>query len=128
MRSALAEDGDLITHSEALELVARQYSYRDWNTLFAAADHNRPEPYSVGARVSGAYLGHPFTGEVQAVCKIADGARYDLTVVFDEPVDVVKSEHFSAFRKRVSTRVNPGGVSDQRTSDGEPHMRLQRQS
>jgi len=29
LRSALAEEGDFIKHGEALELVARQFGYRD---------------------------------------------------------------------------------------------------
>ena len=41
LRAGLAEDGDFISHSESLELVAKQYGLRDWNTLFAAAG-NRP--------------------------------------------------------------------------------------
>lgn len=36
LRQALAEEGTAISHSRALELVARQFGQRDWNTLSAA--------------------------------------------------------------------------------------------
>jgi hypothetical protein len=35
LRTALADDGVAVTHSRALELVARQHGLRDWNTLVA---------------------------------------------------------------------------------------------
>ena len=37
LRTTLASEGNFISHSEALEFIARQYGYRDWNTLHAAA-------------------------------------------------------------------------------------------
>lgn len=36
LRAALAMDGVEVSHSRALELVAAQHGYRDWNTLVAA--------------------------------------------------------------------------------------------
>lgn len=36
LRSRLAADGTQITHSQALEIVAAQLGYRDWNTYRAA--------------------------------------------------------------------------------------------
>ena len=124
LRTALGNDGDFITHSESLELIAHQLGYRDWNTLHAAVGNRPTEPFQVGIRVSGLYLGQSFTGEILSVRKLADGHRYDVTIDFDEPVDVVKSEHFSGFRKRVKARLNAQGVSDNQTSDGQPHMAL----
>ncbi|MFC6713246.1 glyoxalase superfamily protein [Branchiibius cervicis] len=38
LRAALATDGVEVSHSRALELVAAQHGYRDWNTLVAAPD------------------------------------------------------------------------------------------
>lgn len=57
LRSRLASEGDEVTHSKSLELVAAQYGYRDWNTLHAAVG-NRPafNPWMLGARVKGRYL------------------------------------------------------------------------
>lgn len=45
LRAELAETGVVITHGRALELVARQLGYRDWNTTvanFAAAPGSPP--------------------------------------------------------------------------------------
>lgn len=124
LRSALEADGDFITHSDSLELVARQHGYRDWNTLHAAVGNRPPEPFTVGATISGRYLGQAFTAEILAVRKLADGARYELTLDLEDAVDVVTFDSFSNFRKRVSGLVNAAGVSDARTSDGRPHFEL----
>jgi hypothetical protein len=124
LRTALEADGDFVTHSESLELVARQHGYRDWNTLHAAAGNRAPEPYAVGARVSGWYLGQAFTAEIIAVKKLQDGRRYTLTLDLEEAVDVVRFDSFSNFRKRVTGMVDAGGVSSERTSDGRPHLQL----
>lgn len=49
LRAELAETGVPITHSRALELVARQLGYRDWNTAAAALED--PPGIGVGAAV-----------------------------------------------------------------------------
>ncbi|MGC5221439.1 glyoxalase superfamily protein [Micromonospora sp. DT81.3] len=46
LRARLAEDGTGISHSRALDLVAAQLGYRDWNTL-AAARNAPPHPITV---------------------------------------------------------------------------------
>ncbi|MGJ3232080.1 MAG: glyoxalase superfamily protein [Oceanicaulis sp.] len=124
LRAALAADGDFVTHSESLELIARRHGCRDWNTLHAAAGNRAPEPYAVGARVSGRYLGQAFSGEILAVKKLAGGARYQITLDLEEAVDVVTFDSFSNLRKRVSGVVDAQGVSGARTSDGRPHFEL----
>ena len=40
LRQALADRGVAITHSESLELVARQFGLADWNTLAAAIERS----------------------------------------------------------------------------------------
>lgn len=47
---------------------------------------------------------------------------FKLTIQFDEPVDVVTFDSFSALRHRVDATVTRNGISPSRTSDGEPHM------
>ena len=37
LRQAMAERGDDMSHSTALELIAKQHGLRDWNTLSALA-------------------------------------------------------------------------------------------
>ena len=41
LRARLELDGITIGHGKSLELFARQYGYKDWNTLHAAVG-NRP--------------------------------------------------------------------------------------
>ncbi|MBA4800950.1 MAG: hypothetical protein H2040_03735 [Euryhalocaulis sp.] len=124
LRARLAEDGDFLSHSETLELIARQYGYRDWNTIHAACGNRPRTPVAVGAQVSGHYLGQPFTGEVIGVQKLSDNGRARITLDFHEPVDVVKFDSFSAFRKRVSCVIGADGRTAEKTSDGQPQMIL----
>ena len=124
LRSALAEDGDFISHSEALELLAKQMGFRDWNTLHAAVRNLRPAPL-LGERVSGAYLGQEFIGEITAI-EALSSERWRVTVNFDEPVDVVTFESFSAYRQRVTAVIGKDGASAEKTSDGRPQMELRR--
>jgi len=124
LRAALEEDGDFISHSEALELLAKQLGFRDWNTLHAAIG-NKPPPPQLGDRVAGAYLGQKFEGEIIGVEALSEG-RHRVTIDFDEAVDVVTFESFSAFRKRVSAVINEDGRSAEKTSDGRPQMEVRK--
>jgi len=124
LRDGLAEDGDFISHSESLELIARQYGKRDWNTLHAAVGNRRPAPLNVGARVKGRYLGHAFDGEVIGVETLSPG-RTRVTIDLDDPVDVVTFDSFSAFRRRISATINANGKSAEKTSNGVPHLMLE---
>ena len=127
LRKRFADDGQAIGHARALELIAAQYGFRDWNTLHAAVGNRLPfNPWMLGARVRGHYLGQPFDAEVRGVQALsAEPGRYRLTLHFDEPVDVVTFESFSAFRQRVSCTVDETGRSRERTSDGRPHLELE---
>ena len=124
LRQALAEDGDFISHSEALELLAKQMGFRDWNALHAAAG-NRPPPLQIGARVSGRYLGQKFTGLVIGI-EALSGERRRVTIDFDEAVDVVTFDSFSAFRKRVTAVIGENNESAEKTSNGRPQMEIER--
>lgn len=122
LRSDLAARGQTITHAQALETIAHQWGARDWNTLSAQAATHHPG-WAPGQRVTGRYLGHAFTGQVKASRQQANG-YWALTLRFDAAIDVVASEHFSAFRRQVSATLTAEGVSPQKTSDGQPHMVL----
>lgn len=126
LREERAQAGATISHSAALEEVARRHGYRDWNTARAALPERIASPVQVGDRVAGTYLSQPFAGMVIGVKLVGNAAPYEVTVKFDEPVDVVKSELFSAFRQRVTSTVDLRGISLAKTSDGEPHMRLRK--
>ncbi|WP_375205231.1 glyoxalase superfamily protein [Hyphococcus sp.] len=122
LRAGLDEDGDFLTHSESLELIAKQYGFRDWNTLHAAVGNRPPvKRFQLGSRVKGRYLGQAFTGEIIAIRSMPpDHLR--IVLQFDEPVDVVTFESFSAYRSRISAVINPEGVTVEKTSDGQPQL------
>lgn len=123
LRDALAHSGTPLSQSQALEAIARQHGLRDWNTAHALApDAPLPPParWQVGMAVRGRYLGHDFTGRVKAARQA--GAYWQLTLVFDQPVDVVASRQFSNFRTQVNATVNGQGVTIERISDGTPHL------
>lgn len=125
LRARLKADGQPVGHSRSLELVAHQYGFKDWNTLHAAVG-NRPPPCPVmmGQKVRGSYLGQAFTGEVIGVQTLTASDRYRITLLFDDPVDVVTFESFSAFRRRVTCTIDRRGVTAEKTSNGRPHLCL----
>lgn len=126
LRQAMTERGTSIAHGAALELVAQQYGVRDWNTLSALAAKTNMPPLAaitVGARIRGRYLNQPFTGKVLAMAALP-GGDHKITIHFDEPVDVVSFESFSAFRQRINAQVDENGMSPRKTSNGIPHLVL----
>ncbi|MEM1047500.1 MAG: glyoxalase superfamily protein [Pseudomonadota bacterium] len=127
LRTALAAEGNAISHSGALELLARQHGFRDWNGLHAAATESvsMRDRLTVGARVRGRYIGRPFEGEVVGVRRFGTEGGLRLVVHFDKPVDVVKVPTFSAWRQRVSCTIDRHGRTAERTSDGRPHLELE---
>ena len=74
--------------------------------------------------VSGTYLGQPFSGEVIGVHVVAPQNRYRVTLHFDEPVDVVTFDSFSAYRQRVRAVIDARGTTQHKTSNGNPHLQL----
>lgn len=124
LRRDLSSRGIAISHSQALERVAAELGFRDWNTAVARLSNEPPFRIQLGDTVSGTYLKQPFTGRVLAVQELSGGSHYRVTLHFDEAVDVVSFESFSAFRQRVNATVDDRGISPNRTSDGEPHLVL----
>ncbi|UXN69832.1 glyoxalase superfamily protein [Devosia neptuniae] len=126
-RDERARTGEPITHGAALESIAKAHGYRDWNTARAMLPERVASPVQVGHRVKGTYLGQNFRGLVIGVQLLSDMQHYQVTIKFDEPVDVVTSELFSAFRQRVTATVGINGVSPAHTSNGQPQLRLSRE-
>ena len=123
LRADLSKDGTDISHGKALELVAHQFGYRDWNTLHAAIGNRTSASWNVGDRVDGHYLGQPFQAEVIAVHRVSEG-WFRLMLDLDEPVDVVTFDSFSSYRKRITGTVGPDGMTQEKTSNGRPHLVL----
>lgn len=115
--------GSEIGHSQALEFIAKQYGYRDWNTLYAVAGNGPPPcPVILGQMVVGHYLKQPFLGEVIGIESLGGGSRYRVILDFAEPVDVITFEGMSNFRKRVQCIVDTNGRTSEKTSDGVPQL------
>ena len=125
LRDERARGGAPLTHSAALEEVARQHGYRDWNTASATLPARIAIPVQVGQRVQGTYLGRAFTGLVVGMKLMPDMQHYEVIVNFDKPVNVSKFS-WPMERRRVTATVGLDGVSLAHTSDGEPHMRVRR--
>ena len=120
LRTEAANQGQIISHSTALERIAQYYGCRDWNTLHARAS-NAPE-LQVGMRVEGRYLGQPFTGYVHGLAACGPNGHRRITLQFDTPVDVVQFDSFSSWRQRVSAVIDAADRSPQKTSNGQPHL------
>jgi len=123
LRADLAEQGSQISHAAALELVAHQNGFADWNGYHAAIGNRPPEGWAVGGRVQGRYLSQPFTATVIAV-EMQRSGWFRLVLDLDEAVDVVTFDSFSNFRKRIQAVVGPEGKTRERTSDGCAHLQL----
>lgn len=123
LRTELVNQGQNISHSKSLELIAREMGMKDWNTLFAAAG-NRPPNFYVGQKVVGEYLGQAFTAIIHGLENIgkSDSGYNRITLEFEEPVDVVKFDSFSNFRSRINATIYESGNSPQRTSNGRPQL------
>lgn len=126
LRDTLGRQGTAINHSRALELIAAQHGFRDWNTLMGAIGNGPPaRSYSIGDQVIGSYLGQTFTGTIIAVQTLTSAhGRTRVTFDFDEAVDVITFESWSAFRKRVTVTLDEEGRTVEKTSNGVPHMVL----
>jgi hypothetical protein len=122
LRADQAAAGCPISHSAALEQVARDQGYASWNVLSARLS-NAPEiALQVGDRTAGRYLGQRFEATVLAVRRLGQDGSLEITLQFDAPVDVVTFDSFSAFRSRVTATISPGGTSFARTGNGVPQL------
>lgn len=125
LRATLNGDGASLTHAASLEHIAKQYGFRDWNTLHAAVGNRPPlQRFQLGSRVAGRYLGQAFDGEIISIASMPPD-RLRVVIRFDEPVDVVTFESFSAYRSRVSAVISHDGVTAEKTSDGAPQLTMQ---
>ncbi len=125
LRTSLQTNDMTISHGKALEMVAEQHGFRDWNTLHAAIGNTGPAALvQVGQKVTGLYLGHPFSARVIGVRSMAEGTIHRVTLRFDQPVNVSKFASMDVLRRQVSANLDRHGVTAEKTSDGQPHMVL----
>ncbi len=125
-RSEQAQAGETHSHSAALEHVAQQLGFRDWNACVATLAQSEARSYATGDHVSGHYLSQPFTARIlRAIPAEGRPGWVQVELELDHPVDVVTSERFSNLRRRIRAVVGPEGYSREKTSDGVPHLVLE---
>ncbi len=124
LRASLSASNPL-SHSQALEAVARQHGYKDWNTIHAACGNAPPgPPWQVGQTVTGAYLGKPVRGTVKSVREWAEGRMFRVTLDLDEPVNVSAFESFDVMRRRLSATVSREGETIEKITGETPQLKL----
>jgi hypothetical protein len=122
IRAELQAQNTCISHSAALERVAKEQGFDSWNALSSRLSNEPEIPLQVGDRVAGSYLKQPFDGTVSAVRSLNEGRSFEISISFDEPVDVVEFDSFSNFRHRLHATISSGRISYAKTSDGVPHL------
>ncbi len=124
LRASLSASNPL-SHSQALEAVARQHGYKDWNTIHAACGNAPPgPPWQVGQTVTGAYLGKPVRGTIKSVREWADGRMFRVTLDLDEPVNVSAFDSFEVMRRRLSATLSRDGETVEKITGGTPQLKL----
>lgn len=123
IRATLTEQGEPISHAQALEKVPQRHGFRDWNAFHAEMRDRPPQGWTAGGRVTGHYLSQPFAATLLAADQLRPG-WFRLVLNLEEAVDVVRFESFSNLRKQIRVEVGPDGHSKERTSDGTPHVEL----
>ena len=126
LREERARAGTPLSHGAALEMVARNHGYRDWNTARASVPDRVAVPFQVGSRVSGLYLEQPFVGRLLGVQLHGDMRHYTVTILFDQPVNVTPTFMFPAYRHRVVATVDEHGISPALRGNGHPQMVIHR--
>ncbi|WP_108397703.1 glyoxalase superfamily protein [Devosia submarina] len=126
LREQRSAAGETLTHSEALEAIAKAHGFRDWNTARASLPDGVVAPFQLGQHVHGTYLDQPFRGVLIGVQMLGAGQHFKLTIQFDEPVNVTPTFMFAAFRHRVVATVDPQGVSPALRGNGRPQTIVRR--
>jgi len=104
MRDHFAENDMDISYAAALETLAKQHGFKDWNIL-SATIKKQPKPDicpSLDQKISGTYLGHRFTGDILKMQPSNTQGARRYTIRFDHPIDVVESQHFSSYRQQIN--------------------------
>ena len=125
LRRECEASGNPISHSKSLELTAHKYHFKDWNTLRAVvASRAQSLSLAIDQRVQGQYLGILFDGKVLKFQELPEKGRYRLTLLLDTPIDVVRFDSFSAYRKRISATIGNDGSTVEKMSNGCPQLKL----
>ena len=125
LRQDLSADGHPLSHSRALECLAKMHGFKDWNTFRAQLPEDSPTRSLVtGSRVKGTYLGRAVTGQLIEVKPYGTRGFLKIVMNLDHPVDVSGSNHFSNMRHRISAEISPQGQTIETISDGQPQLAI----
>lgn len=115
-----------MAHSAALETLAHQCRAKDWNTYVAQAARARTvDGLCAGDRVAGRYLGHEFEAEILELVTSYMGDTHRIALHLDAAIDVVTSQHFNNFRRRIQMEINDDGCSAARISNGTLQLEIE---
>ena len=84
IRADVAKTGEELSHSAALERVAKDAGFADWNTLCANLPETLDPPLTIGDRVAGRYLGVAFNGSIVDAQHAVECATVQIAIAFDE--------------------------------------------
>ena len=73
-------------------------------------------------RITGLYLGKAFAGKIISISDIGHGARFQLSVRLDAPVNVSKFDSMVIERVQENATVGRDGQTPEKTSDGTPYL------
>ncbi len=118
-----AAQGEYISHSQALEAVAKRNGYRSWPAMRARIVDHAPHGWSQGSTVTGHYLGHHFSGTLTRITQSSPG-WYGVSIALDHPIDTVSHDSFSNLRSRLRAIIGDKGFTKETTSNGAPILAL----
>ena len=134
LRLALGQQGLELGHGQSLELLARLWGRRDWNTLHAAAraagDAQRVPspatvPWSLGQPVTGRAFGQSFTGRLVGMSLMSRADCVRVSVHLDQPLDMFEFDSAKSERHRFNAVIRvANGRSLRRRSDGRHQLEL----
>lgn len=125
LRAYLTDENHPISHSMALEAIAKTEGFRDWNTYaarfqlaaeaFAETPPETPEtgyfPLRVGDRITGLYRGASFKGVLLGLEATINPGVWRAKLHFDTPVTLPGTDRLKHTRQRVRCMLDADGHS-----------------
>lgn len=128
LRKYMDTKGQSISHSFALEAIAAEEGYRDWNTLAACADtvltRSTGFPLQVGESVSGLYHETAFEGVLIGLEQTINKHVWRVKIQFKAPVSPTSLQNIGMTRRRITGSVNTAGVSVNLLGKEDEQLRL----
>lgn len=117
--------GDDMSHSAALEAVAKRHGFRNWNAASALAEEGAPRlKLTLGQRVRGAYLGREFSARVMDAVAMGEAGWVRVGLDLDEPLSVSDIEGLNVVRRRLRGNLGPDGETAERITGGVAQLKI----